>query len=182
MTYEIINLEKEDKSRIDQIAKFLYQCFQKNAPEWLPSLKSCRREVNKSFQEDRRSRVLIDGDGNAVGWVGAITDEHLWEIHPIAIAPGQQGKGYGLLLVSDIVELARNSGAVAIWAGTADETGVTSFSAIDLYENPASAFESFSAPRDHPVSFWSKTGLSLVGVMPDEEGLGKPGIHFAMRL
>ena len=182
MKYEIVDLEKSDKDRVDQIAGFLYRCFQKNAPEWLPNLESCRQEVNKSFQTDRRSRVLIDSHGIALGWIGAITDESLWEIHPIAVAPSQQGNGYGLVLVSDIVELARNSGAVAIWAGTSDETGATSFSSIDLYKYPASALENFSAPRDHPVSFWSKTGFSLVGVMPDEEGLGKPGIHFAMRL
>jgi len=180
--YEIVNLGKNDENYIHQIAQFLYRCFQKNAPEWLPDLESCKQEVHKSFQSNRRSRVLIDSDGVALGWVGAITDENLWEIHPIAVAPSQQGNGYGLALVTDIVELARIGGAVAIWAGTSDETGATSFSAIDLIKNPASALENFRAPRDHPVSFWSKTGFSLVGVMPDEEGLGNPGIHFAMRL
>jgi len=180
--YEITDLDKGNKERIDQIAQFLFQCFRKNAPEWLPDSESCKQEINKSFQPNRRSRVLMDDDGIACGWVGAITGKFLWEIHPIAVAPSKQGNGYGLLLVSDIVKLARKSGAVAIWAGTSDETNATSFSAIDLYKNPSSAFENISAPRNHPVSFWSKTGFSLVGVMPDEEGLGKPGIHFAMRL
>jgi aminoglycoside 6'-N-acetyltransferase I len=182
MKYQIIDLHEEDTARVEQIAWFLYSCFQTNAPAWLPDLESSRREVAKSFQPEKRSRVLIDKDGMALAWVGAITDENLWEIHPIAVAPDQQGNGMGMALVSDIVELAKNSGAVAVWAGTSDETGVTSFSKIDLYKYPASALENISAPRDHPVSFWSKTGFSLVGVLPDEEGLGKPGIHFAMRL
>ena len=69
MKYEIVDLEENDTDRIGQIAKFLYQCFRKNAPEWLPNLESCNEEIQKSFQADRCSRVLIDRDGNALGWI-----------------------------------------------------------------------------------------------------------------
>ena len=178
----IVDLRDSDGDRIDQIAEFLYKCFRKYAPEWLSDLESCKEEVQESFEPGRRSRVLIDGDGQALAWVSTIIDDNVWEIHPIAVSPKEQRKGYGAMLINDVAQLARAGGAVAMWAGTSDETGSTSFSDIDLYKNPASALDNFDAPPDHAINFWVKAGFSIVGVMPDEEGLGKPGIHFAKRL
>ena len=178
----IVDLRDSDVDRINQIAQFLYKCFRKYAPEWLPDLESCKDEVEESFEPGRRSRVLIDSDGKALGWISTIIDDNVWEIHPIAVSPEEQRKGYGAMLVSDVAALAKADGAVAIWAGTSDETGATSFSDVDLYKNPAGSFEGFRAPPDHAINFWVKTGFSIVGVMPDEEGLGKPGIHFAKRI
>jgi aminoglycoside 6'-N-acetyltransferase I len=148
--------------------------------------------------------VLIDEDGNSLGWIGVIIFEKVWEIHPIAVAPEHQHKGYGRMLVDDILALARADGAVAVWAGTGDETGSTSFSG-GLYGGPWPIFESedslrraitrdtdwkwtssavterFEAPHDHPVNFWSSIGFMLVGIVPDK-GVDKVGIHFAQRL
>lgn len=182
MPCEIVDLLPSDEDHVNEIAQFLYECFRKYAPEWVPDLESCKKEIQESFQPGRRSRVLLTEDGRAAGWIGAITDEHLWEIHPIAVSPQDQRLGYGRMLVTDFISLAKESGAVAVWAGTSDETHSTSFSRIDLYRNASTALENFNAPEDHPVNFWSKVGFSLVGVMPDEEGLGKPGIHFAKRI
>lgn len=176
------DLTGDDSERIDQIATFLVDCFRQYSPTWLPDRAACLEEIEESFAEDRRSRVLLDDQDAAVGWIGAITDEHLWEIHPIAVSPHAQRLGYGRLLVEDICRLATDRGAVAIWAGTSDETFSTSFSKMDLYKDAAAAMGPFDAPADHPLWFWSKMGFAIVGVQPDEEGLGKPGIHFAKRL
>lgn len=86
------------------------------------------------------------------------------------------------MLVDDIANLARLGGAVAVWAGTSDETGSTSFSHADLYRSPTAEMVDFRVPRDHPVNFWLAIGFTLVGVLPDEEGLAKPGLHFARRI
>jgi|TARA_Y100000294_G_C8522107_1_gene323331 aminoglycoside 6'-N-acetyltransferase I len=90
--------------------------------------------------------------------------------------------GFGRKLVEDLSSLAKSSGAVSIWAGTSDETDATSFSRYDLYKNMVEAVQNISAPPHHPIYFWLKMGFSIVGVIPDEEGLGKPSIHFAKRL
>ena len=66
---------------------------------------------------------MVNDRGEAVGWIGAIKGKHVWEIHPIAVSTPEQGKGLGQTLVQDIIRLARNHGAVAVWAGTSDETG-----------------------------------------------------------
>lgn len=178
----IEDLEETHLDRIERISEFLFDCFSKYAPLWLPDRNTCVKEIYSSFESGRRSRVLLDEDDHPIGWIGAITDEKLWEIHPIAVSRQHQGKGLGMRLVADIQQLARESGAISVWAGTSDETGSTSFSRIDLYEEPSRSFNNIEAPEDHPVRFWLKAGYSLVGVMPDEEGLGKPGIHFAKRI
>lgn len=53
---------------------------------------------------------------------------------------------------------------------------------FDLYQDAAKAMSNFEVSARHPINFWLKMGFSLVGVMPDEEGLGKPGITFAKRV
>jgi aminoglycoside 6'-N-acetyltransferase I len=86
------------------------------------------------------------------------------------------------MLVEDISELARAGGAVSVWAGAGDESQSTSFSSANLYRSPTAAMVDFDVPDDHPINFWLGVGFTLVGVRPDEEGLGKPGIHFARRI
>ncbi len=125
---------------------------------------------------------MVDDANNAVGWIGAIWDKDGWEIHPIADVPKAQRQGIGFVLVEEICKLARESGAAAVRAGTSDETNATSFSSVNLYENPYAAMQNFKAPEDHAVNFWIKAGFTLVGVLPDAEGLGKPGIHFSKRV
>ena len=178
----IIDLSPDDQTHIDQIAAFLFECFSKYSPGWLADKAACYRQITHSFNADRCSRVMVDEQDQAIGWIAAITDEHCWEIHPIAVKPGQRRSGIGRRLVADIEQLAITSGAVSVWAGTSDETRSTSFSHLDLYKNPAAGFIDITAPDDHPVTFWRSVGYKVVGVLPDEEGLGKPGIHFARRL
>lgn len=178
----IEDLEESHLGRIEVISKFLYVVFEKYSPGWLPDKRACYSLIASTFEDERRSRVALGECGVPVGWIGAITDESAWEIHPIAVAPNNQRVGVGQSLVTDIETLARRSGAVSVWAGTSDETGSTSFSSIDLYKEPGRSFKNIEAPPDHPVRFWPRMGYSIVGVMPDEEGLGKPGIFFAKRV
>ncbi len=178
----IVDLTENDEDLIDQIAGFLPDCFRRFSPEWVPTIEIAQEKVFESLSGGRRSRVLIDENRTALGWIGAIVDENVWEIHPIAVAPQAQRNGYGARLVNDIVLLAKASGAVAVWAGTSDETQSTSFSKFDLYREAARAMENVEAAPGHAVNFWLKMGFSLVGVIPDEEGLDRPGILFAKRV
>jgi aminoglycoside 6'-N-acetyltransferase I len=178
----IVDLQGSDLERIHLISKFLFECFRKYSPDWLPDNDACLKQILSSLESGRRSRVMLGEGFEPIGWIGAITDSDTWEIHPIAVSPGHQREGVGMSLVTDIEKLAAESSAVSVWARTSDETSATSFSRIDLYREPEKAFENIQAPEDHAVNFWLKAGYSLVGVMPDEDGLGKPGIHFAKRI
>ena len=181
-TPQILDLRETDEGLIEEVAQFFLECFQQYAPGEWPDLESCRVEIRESFEQYRTSRVMVSEAGHAIGWIGAMNDQPTWEIHPLAVSPLEQRKGYGKLLVEDMIEVARSEGAVAIMAGTSDATKSTSLSEVDLYRNPSAALEEFFAEPDHPVQFWRKMGFHVVGVVPDGDGLGKPWIHFAKRL
>lgn len=167
---------------IQQIEVMLCEAFKEFSPAWVPNLATANQKIQESFAADRVSRVLVDADSQVLGWGGAIIGDNVWEIHPMVVKPTAQRCGYGRMLVDELIHQAKSMGAVAVWAGTGDETGATSFSKVDLYNDPASAIANFEAPTNHPIFFWLKIGFSIVGVLPDEEGLGKPGIHLAKRI
>lgn len=179
---QIVDLKATDNDLIEQISTFSVECFRKYAPGYVPTLTAAGKEVIKSLADDRRSRVMLDEGGQVLGWIGGIPHKNTWEIHPLAVKPAAQRKGYGKSLVEDLCAIARQNGAVSIWAGTGDETRATSFSHIDLYQDLDKAVSSYDAPDDHPLHFWTRIGFSITGVLPDEEGLGKPGIHLAKRI
>ena len=179
---EISNLRKDNLRHIEQIEQFLFACFQKYSPDWLPTIEACREEILETLEDGKSSCVALNHRGDAVGWIGAIHDDDVWEIHPIAVSKQAQRSGVGRLLVEHMCEMAKCHGATAIWAGTSDEVGATSFSKIDLYTDLVGGLTNISAPDDHAIQFWLKMGFSIIGVQPDGEGLGKPSIHFAKRL
>ncbi len=182
MSIYIKDLNDTDVDLIDQLANILFDCFFDYSPDWLPTLEDAIEVVQESFDPGRRSRILVDEQNDVLGWIGAFEDDNCWEIHPIVVAREHQRKGYGELLINDIAAIARASGAVALWAGTSDEVNATSLSGADLYNDPFTAIKNLTAEKNHPVNFWRKAGFTLVGVIPDEEGLNKPGIHFAKRI
>ena len=63
-----------------------------------------------------------------------------------------------------------------------DEDYQTSLSGIDLYPTPFEHLARIRNVRGHPYEFYLKVGFSLVGVLPDANGPGKPDIFMAKRL
>lgn len=182
MYVRILDLCEDDVDLIDQLGHILLEGFARFSPGWLASLEDAMDEIFESFEAGRHSRILVNEEQDVLGWIGAFEDLHMWEIHPIVVAPEHRRKGYGAMLVNDIEVLADKAGATGIWAGTGDETGATSLSGKDIYADPLAAMADLTAEPGHPIHFWQKIGFTLVGVLPDEEGKGKPGIHFARRI
>ncbi|MFT7245503.1 MAG: hypothetical protein ACI82A_002871 [Candidatus Azotimanducaceae bacterium] len=61
---KIVDLVSSDSERIDLIARFLFGCFRKYAPTWLPDHAACLRQINRSLEADKSSRVMLDDDGH----------------------------------------------------------------------------------------------------------------------
>ena len=127
---------------------------------------------------------MINSQNHPVGWIGAIRQHggRVWEIHPLMVTKSEQGKGFGRALVKDIERLAQAAGVLTLWAGTSDQTNATSLSGIDLYQDPTRAIANVRNIKRHVYEFWVSVGFRIVGVMPDAEGMGKPGIHLAKRV
>ncbi len=177
----IVTLSPNDEPYIQQIAVMLVEGFNHHWPDAWPDIDSALKEVRESFAEGRISRVAIDDDGMALGWIGGISgyDGNVWELHPIVVRQEYQGMGIGRALVIDLEEQVRARGGLTIWVGTDDEDNQTTLSGVDLYPDPLEHLAKIRNLNRHPYEFYQKLGFVIAGVVPDANGLGKPDILMA---
>jgi len=60
-----------------------------------------------------------------------------------------------------------------------DEDGRTSLGGVDLYPDVLERAAAIRNLHSHPFEFYLKLGYSLVGIIPDADGPGKPDIPMA---
>jgi aminoglycoside 6'-N-acetyltransferase I len=162
----------------------LMEAFAEHWPKAWPDLPSALNEVRECLQAGKICRAAIDNQGNLLGWIGALPEYNgdVWELHPLVVAPAQQGRGIGRALVADLEEQVRQRGGVTILLGTDDEDGMTSLSGVDLYPDLWGQIANIHNIKKHPFEFYQKMGYSIVGVIPDANGPGKPDIIMAKRV
>lgn len=179
----IVDLKPAHKERIRRVAAMLVEGFRTFAPGAWPDLDAALREVRESFGADRISRVALDS-GQVVGWIGGIREYngHVWELHPLVVHAGHRRRGVGRALVADLEAQCRARGADTVYLGTDDQVGMTSLAGVDLYDHPLVHMARLRDLRGHPFRFYEKVGFSVVGVIPDANGPGKPDILMAKRL
>lgn len=184
MIARIVDLLPHHKRRIRQAAQLLVAGFEDHFPGYWTDLDEGLEEVMESFARDRISRVAVDERGNVLGWIGGIEqyDGHVWELHPLVVDPACQGQGIGRALVDDFEEQVRRRGGLTILLGSDDEDDMTTLAAIDLYPDPLVHLAQIENRRGHPFEFYQKLGYSIVGVVPDANGWGKPDILMAKRV
>ena len=180
----IATLDRNDESLIQQAAALLVDGFKFNAPEAWPNLDAAIAEVRESFATDRISRIAIDDDNAALGWIGGIRlyNGHTWELHPLVVKPAMQRRGIGRALVSDFEEQVVERGGTTVFLGTDDEQAQTSLGGVDLYPEVWRHIGAIKNLRRHPYEFYQKLGYAIVGVIPDANGFGKPDILMAKRV
>jgi aminoglycoside 6'-N-acetyltransferase I len=180
----IEDLRPDDDGAIRQAAAMLVAGFAAHWPEAWPDLESALAEVRESFEEGRISRVARGDDGTVSGWIGGIPeyDGRVWELHPLVVDPRRQGQGIGRLLVTDFEERARARGGLTVMLGTDDEDAMTTLGGESLFPNVVEHLANIKNLRRHPFEFYQKLGYSIVGVIPDADGLGKHDILMAKSL
>lgn len=179
----ISDLNAGDEKTIHQIAELLKEAFA-HVPGWLPTDEDALAEVRESFGPNRISRVALDENGNGIGWIGGIESYHgnVYELHPLAVKSDHQGQGIGTALVRDFEEQVRQRGAGTVYLGTDDEFGGTTLYGQNLYPNVLEHLANIRNIGRHPSEFYRKCGYSIVGLLPDANGLGKPDIFMAKRV
>lgn len=180
---QIIDLRPDNKETVHQVAALLVKSFKERAPNAWPDMDALK-EVQESFGADRISRVAIDEDGGALGWIGGIRKYrgNAWELHPLAVRPDCQGKGIGRALVNDLEDRVREKGGFTIWLGADDEDNTTTLAGVDLYPDVFQHIAKIRNLHRHPYEFYQKCGFVIVGVIPDANGPGKPDIFMAKRV
>ena len=179
---EITSLDPADEAAIAQVARIVFDAFRGHTPAW-PDLASAEAEVRESFAEGRLSRVARE-NGAVLGWIGGIRayGGHAWELHPLAVDPARHREGIGRALVGDLERLVAERGATTLYLGTDDEDERTSLGGVDLYPDPLAHLANITSPGYHPYRFYLACGFSLVGVIPDANGPGRPDILMAKRV
>lgn len=181
---EIRELRPEAEELFRQVAGMLTVAFREHSPTAWPTLEDAEREVRDSFGPDRLSRVAVDREGSALGWIAGQEqyNGHSWELHPLVVHPAHQRQGIGTALVKDFETLVRARGATTIWLGTDDEANLTSLGGGDLYPNVLERVSAIRNINRHPYEFYQKLGYVIVGAFPDANGPGKPDILMAKRI
>jgi aminoglycoside 6'-N-acetyltransferase I len=178
---QILDLRPDNEPLIRQVAALLVAGFADHWPDAWPTLEAALAEVRESFGDGRLSRVALDEQGAALGWIGGISQYggHVWELHPLVVDVARQGQGIGRALVTDFEAQVRARGGLTITLGSDDEAGLTTLAGVDLYPNVWEHIARIQNPGRHPYEFYQKLGFVIVGVVPDANGLGKPDILMA---
>lgn len=171
-----------DEHHIAQVCDLLVQSFRELSPTWVPTVEAARAVVIEALGPGMISRVVLVDD-RVAGWVGARHDYgSVWELHPLVVGAAFRRQGYGRALVDDIEGLVAREGALTLLVGTSDEMGRTTLAGQDLFRDPIGALRDLEPTGDHPLGFWKSVGYTVVGLVPDAEGPGKPTILLAKRV
>ncbi len=179
MEFTIVDLDPSDAEAVAQAAALLLDAF----PHWLPTLAEARQEVAEALQPDRILLTARAGD-DLLGWVGAIPGySHAWELHPLVVREDARRHGIGRALVAALEARLRAQGVLTLSLGTDDDRPVpgTSAGGVDLFPDPLAHAVALRV-IDHAAGFYQRLGYTLVGLIPDANGPGKPDLLMAKRL
>ncbi|MCB0115265.1 MAG: GNAT family N-acetyltransferase [Caldilineaceae bacterium] len=180
---QIADLTADMTAEYEAAARLLNVAFAVNWPGSWATMEEAREEVTEMTAPDRIARVALVGD-EVAGWIGGIPqyDGNVWELHPLVVDPRRQGQGIGAQLVRDFEDQVRRRGGLTIQLGTDDVNGMTSLADVDLYTDTWEKIRNIQNFKGHPYSFYQKMGYTIIGVLPDANGRGKPDIYMGKRI
>ncbi len=165
-------------------AEILHRVFTSlGVPAW-DTMEKARQEVAQCLNSSYAALGYLEGETLA-GWIGARPHygRVTWELHPLVVDTGFQGRGIGKALVRALEDHLKGVGALNIVLGSDDETGATSLYGKDFTrESIFEAVEQIQNLSHHPFEFYLKMGYRIVGVIPDAEGPGKHDILMWKRI
>ena len=175
----IVDLDPGKPELLEQAAALLLD----RMPEGWPTLELAREHVREMLDPARIARAFVRGR-QLLGWVGGLEryTDHVWELHPLVVRADHERRGVGRALVLDLEQRVRELGIHTMFVGSDDETGLTSLAGVDLYPDVVAHLARLRDLAGHPFGFYQRLGYSVIGVMPDANGFGKPDIYLAKRL
>ncbi len=179
MTIEITN--KINENQINQAAKILNDSLSIGYPTYNEALD----ELISIISEGGTICIAAE-NSNVIGWGAILVPQYrgnVYELHPLVVREDRRGQGIGRNIVFMLEKEAKLRGGITMYLGTDDEKegGETSFANVDLYDNLPEKIKNFSSGT-HQSGFYLKIGYSIIGVMPDANGMGKPDIILGKRL
>jgi aminoglycoside 6'-N-acetyltransferase I len=179
----IVTVSMNDTGIVEQMARLLTAGFRGVAPDSWTTIEEARDTV-RSVVDSGFARAALDDAGDVIGWVGGLPqyDGNVWELHPLVVATAAQGRGVGRALVLDLEEQVRARGGLTVLLGSDDQTSSTTLSDADLYHDLPAKLAAAEGSRPHALEFYRKLGYTIIGVVPDANGRGKPDIILGKRV
>lgn len=179
----IFAFDGKDEAIKHQMAQLLVDAFREHWDDAWETFEDGLKEVEEMCEAERICLVAVDDD-KLLGMIGGIPqyDGNVWELHPLAVQPGLQGKGIGRALVLEFEEQVKQRGGLMITLGSDDQDEMTSLANVNLYENLWDKIKNIQNLKGHPYEFYQKMGYVITGVVPDANGLGKPDIMMSKRV
>lgn len=174
----IVDLAAQSDAIREQAAALLVEAF--DQPHGWPTMDLAREEVVTVLAQGF-ARAAVNGDV-LLGWVGGLSEYggRVWELHPMVVRREYRRQGIGRALAEAFETEIANRGALTATLGTDDDSGMTSLSDVDLYDDlPRQIAELHDLGRSHPFLFYRKLGYVVTGVMPDANGRGRPDIYMS---
>jgi aminoglycoside 6'-N-acetyltransferase I len=180
----IETLEQARSAWIREAAELLQRGFSGHGWDYVPDLPAAMTEVSELLNDAASIFVAVCEPDRIVGLIGGKSgyDGHVWELHPLVVDPAFRRRGIGRMLVEHLEQHAAKAGASTLWLGSDDESELTTLGGLDLYPDPLEHLGKLQDLRGHPFPFYRKCGFSVVGVLPDANGPGKPDIFMAKRV
>ena len=181
---QIIDLRSANLLVIEQAASLLVEAFKVHWPNAWPDMQSARKEVEDALQPGKLARAAVNEAGEILGWIGGSEEYYgqAWEINSLTVKPESQGQGIGAALIADFEQQVKLRGGLTIYLGSDDEDGMTNLAGKDLYSDIPGHLSTIRNLKHHPYEFYQKQGFTIVGVIPDANGIGKPDIILAKRV
>lgn len=176
MDFTEIDLSQEPTLHEDASCLLMDAFLAKGNKAW-PNLERARQAVGECIAAPNLCLGILYS-GTLAGWGGLrpLYDK-TWELHPLVVAPAQQGRGVGRALMQALEQRARALGLIGIVLGSDDELFETSLSQVDLNgSNALVEMQRLTNLKRHPFEFYQKCGYSVVGVIPNANGRNKPDI------
>jgi len=175
----IVDLDPGKPELLEQAAALLVD----RMPEGWPTRELAREHVREMLDPARIVRGFVRGR-QLLGWIGGLEryPDDVWELHPLVVHADHERRGVGRALVLDLEQRVRDLGIHTMFVGSDDETGLTSLAGVDLYPDVVAHLARLRDIGGHPFAFYQRLGYSVIGVVPDANGFGKPDIYLAERL
>lgn len=176
---ELMDMARLSAAQLLQAAHIL----QESLPEGWPTLADAETEIAERLVPQNHLIAAVE-QGQILGWGGVMPMfARVHELHPLVVQAAHRGQGLGAAILLALEEYARADGALTLVLGADDERpgGETSLANIDLYHDLPASLAAF-APGRHQSAFYLRQGYTVVGVIPDANGIGMPDIWLAKRL
>jgi aminoglycoside 6'-N-acetyltransferase I len=167
-----------------QMAVVLLAGFSDTGTNAWQTLEECLEEVRDSLDAKKISRIAIDESEEVLAWtIGAeIYDGHTWELELLVVRRDKQLKGIGRKMLEDFEGQVKKRNGLVVFLGSDDENNRTSLGGVELYPNPLEHLANIKNIGGHPFEFYQKCGYTIVGVVPDANGFGKPDIYMTKQV